>query len=137
MDDRPAADEQIVIQADDDIVLARQKARERARHLGFGLVDQSRVATAVSELTRNIVRYATDGRGEVRIRTMDAPRGIEIVVSDDGPGIADIEQAMHAGFTSGAGLGMGLPGTRRLMDYMDIQSAPGQGTTIVIRKYRR
>ena len=75
--------------------------------------------------------------GEVRIRTVEAPPGIEIVVSDQGPGIADIEQAMHAGFTSGAGLGMGLPGTRRLMDYMDIQSALGQGTTIVIRKYRR
>jgi serine/threonine-protein kinase RsbT len=137
MNDKAQAEEQIAIQVDDDIVLARQKARERARSLGFGMVDQSRVATAVSELTRNIVRYATDSRGEVRIRTVDAPPGIEIVVSDEGPGIADVEQAMHAGFTSGSGLGMGLPGTRRLMDFMDIQSALGQGTTIVIRKYRR
>jgi serine/threonine-protein kinase RsbT len=131
-------DEELLgIQGEDDIVLARQQARERARRLGFGMVDQSRVATAVSELTRNIVRYADDGRGEVRIRPLESPAGIEIVVSDTGPGIADIEQAMHAGFTSGAGLGMGLPGTRRLMDFMHIESAIGQGTTIVIRKFRR
>jgi serine/threonine-protein kinase RsbT len=129
----------LAIAGEDDIVAARQQARDAARSLGFGVVDQSRIATAVSELTRNVVRYATDGRGEVRIRSIEGPPrlGIEIVVSDDGPGIADVEQAMRAGFTSGPGLGMGLPGTNRLMDEMRIDSALGRGTVVTVRKWRR
>jgi serine/threonine-protein kinase RsbT len=128
------------ISGEDDIVAARQAAREQARRLGFGVVDQSRIATAVSELARNIVRYATGSRGEVAIQTLadDGVRhGIEIVVRDEGPGIADIDMALSEGFTSGPGLGMGLPGARRLMDEMEIDSAPGRGTTVVIRKWRR
>jgi serine/threonine-protein kinase RsbT len=134
-----AEPERLDIVAEDDIVWARQRARELARSLGFGLVDQSRIATAVSELTRNVVRYAVDGRGEVHLRGVsEAGRvGLEIVVSDDGPGIADIDEAMQAGFTSGRGLGMGLPGARRLMDEMDIDSALGRGTVVTIRKWRR
>jgi serine/threonine-protein kinase RsbT len=133
-----SADLHISINNEDDIVAARQRAREAARGLGFGMLDQSRIATAVSELTRNIVRYATDGRGELRLRTLaDGPRvGIEIVVSDDGPGIADIELVMRDGFTSGKGLGLGLPGTRRLMDELDIMSEVSRGTTVTIRKWR-
>jgi len=133
------ADDHIEIAGDDDIVVARQQARQAARGLGFGAVDQSRIATAVSELTRNVVRYATDGRGEVRIRTVSSERGtgLEIVVSDRGPGIVDVEEAMRAGFTSGPGLGLGLPGTSRLMDEMQIDSALGRGTVITIRKWRR
>jgi serine/threonine-protein kinase RsbT len=130
----------MAIANEDDIVAARGAAREVAKVLQFGLVDQSRIATAVSELTRNIVRYATDGRGVVEIRALTSSpdrTGIEIVVSDDGPGIADIEQAMGEGFTSGQGMGMGLPGTKRLMDEMKIDSALGRGTTITIRKWRR
>jgi serine/threonine-protein kinase RsbT len=133
-----SADLHVPITNEDDIVAARQRAREAARGLGFGMLDQSRIATAVSELTRNIVRYATDGRGELRLRTLsDGPRvGIEIVVSDDGPGIADIELVMRDGFTSGNGLGLGLPGTRRLMDELDIVSDVSRGTTVTIRKWR-
>lgn len=133
------ADDHIEIAGDDDIVVARQQARQAARGLGFGAVDQSRIATAVSELTRNVVRYATDGRGEVRIRTVSSERGtgLEIVVSDRGPGIVDVEEAMRAGFTSGPGLGLGLPGTSRLMDEMQIDSALGRGTVVTIRKWRR
>jgi serine/threonine-protein kinase RsbT len=133
------ADDHIEIAGDDDIVVARQQARQAARSLGFGAVDQSRIATAVSELTRNVVRYATDGRGEVRIRTVSSERGtgLEIVVSDRGPGIVDVEEAMRAGFTSGPGLGLGLPGTSRLMDEMQIDSALGRGTVVTIRKWRR
>lgn len=136
MTDTPDA---LEIVAEDDIVRARQQARELARSLGFGLVDQSRVATAVSELTRNVVRYATDGRGEMRLRGLsDAGRvGLEIVVADSGPGIADIDEAMQAGYTSGRGLGLGLPGARRLMDEMVIESAVGRGTVVTIRKWRR
>jgi serine/threonine-protein kinase RsbT len=136
------------VQGEEDIVRARSVARELAKQLGFGLVDQSRIATAVSELTRNVVRYATGGRGEVVIRALggrlpaashraQGPSGIEVVVADAGPGIPDIAQAMREGFTSGTGMGMGLPGTRRLMDEMQIDSAPGQGTTVTVRKWRR
>jgi serine/threonine-protein kinase RsbT len=133
------AEERLPIGGEQDIVLARQRAREIARNLGFGMVDQSRIATAVSELTRNVVRYATDGRGDVLIRSVPSNRGIglEIVVADQGPGIADVDQVMREGFTSGTGLGMGLPGTRRLMDEMYVESAPGQGTSVMIRKWPR
>jgi serine/threonine-protein kinase RsbT len=130
------------ILGEDDIVLSRQHARDAARQLGFGAVDQSRIATAVSELARNVVRYATNARGEVIVRQVTSTDGrgrvgIEIVVSDEGPGIADVDQALRDGFTSGGGMGMGLPGTRRLMDEMTIESAVGSGTTITIRKWRR
>ena len=134
------ADLSLKIAGEDDIVMARRRAREIAAASGFGAVDQSRIATAVSELTRNIVRYATDSRGEARIRALPASprgRGIEIVVRDEGPGIADVERAMESGYTSGGGLGMGLPGTRRLMDEMDIDSEPGRGTVVTIRKWHR
>ena len=107
--------------------------------LGFGMVDQSRIATAVSELTRNIVRYATGGRGEVVIRDLSRENrtGVEIVVSDEGPGITDINLALRDGYTSGHGLGLGLPGTRRLVDEMEIETGPGQPTIITIRKWTR
>jgi serine/threonine-protein kinase RsbT len=136
-----AADQRQAIRGEPDIVLARQGARDAARRLGFGMVDQSRIATAVSELTRNIIRYATNGEGEVLIRALPSSdrgsAGIEIVVSDSGPGIENIEEALREGFTSGPGLGLGLPGTRRLMDDMEIDSGPGRGTIITIRKWRR
>ncbi len=130
------------IRGEDDIVLARQRAREVARGLGFGVVDQSRVATAVSELARNVVRYATDGCGDARIRTLppagERPGwGIEVVVADNGPGIADVAKTLREGSSSGRGMGLGLPGTRRLMDEMRLDSAPGRGTTVTIRKWRR
>src|SRR5215207_9864211 len=115
-------------------------AGEAGKGLGFGAVDQSRIATAVSELARNVVRYAAGSRGEVLIAELASPEngiGLEIVVRDEGPGIANVEQALRDGFSSGQGLGMGLPGTRRLMDEMSIDSVPGQGTTVTIRKWRR
>lgn len=130
----------IVVAGEDDIVAARGAAREVAKVLKFGAVDQSRIATAVSELTRNIVRYATNSRGRVHITALPISTrgtGIEIVVEDDGPGIADIEQALQEGYTSGSGLGMGLPGTKRLMDEMEIDTGPGQGTRVTIRKWHR
>jgi len=135
-----ADEERVLIRREDDIVVSRQRAREIAKRLGFGAVDQSRIATAVSELARNVVRYAIDGQGEVTIRELPAGArrvGIEIVVADEGPGIADLEQAMRDGFTSGAGMGMGLPGTKRLMDEMEIESAVGRPTVVTIRKWRR
>jgi len=128
----------VPIESEDSIIVARQSARALAQSLGFSALDQSRIATGVSELARNVVRYATNGKGETRIRALtDAKPGIEVVVRDDGPGIADLEQALAVGFTSGRGLGMGLPGTRRLMDEMTIESALGRGTTVTIRKWKR
>ena len=135
-----AGEERVLIRREDDIVVSRQRAREVAKRLGFGAVDQSRIATAVSELARNVVRYATDGHGEVTIRELPAGErrtGIEIVVADEGPGITDLEQAMRDGFTSGSGMGMGLPGTKRLMDEMEIDSGAGRATIVTIRKWRR
>jgi serine/threonine-protein kinase RsbT len=135
-----AAEERVPIRDEQGIVAARQRARETARRLGFGLVDQSRIATAVSELARNVVRYATQGQGEVLVRELPAggrPAGIEVVVRDEGPGIADVELALREGYTSGTGLGLGLPGAKRLMDEMTIDSAPGRGTTVTVRKWRR
>ena len=128
------------VAGEEGIVAARQQARVVAKDLGFGLVDQSRIATAVSELTRNVVRYATGGQGDVLIRELEPSAkgiGIEVIVRDDGPGIANVEQALREGFSTGTGLGMGLPGTRRLMDEMAIDSAPDRGTTVSIRKWRR
>jgi serine/threonine-protein kinase RsbT len=130
----------VAIQGEDGIVAARQRAREVARELGFGIVDQSRIATAVSELARNVVRYATNGVGESVIRGIQSPEyrsGLEVVVWDNGPGIADLDRAMQDGYTTGSGLGMGLPGTRRLMDEFELDSGPGRGTTVTIRKWLR
>jgi serine/threonine-protein kinase RsbT len=136
-----AAEVRVPIYGEDGIVRARSLARETAKRLGFGLVDQSRIATAVSELARNVVRYATGSRGDVAIRPLPPDArgrtGIEIVVADEGPGIPDISQAMRDGFTTGRGMGMGLPGAKRLMDEMAIDSAAGRGTTVTIRKWRR
>jgi serine/threonine-protein kinase RsbT len=136
-----ADEEHLTIDGDEAIIAARQRAREVARGLGFGLVDQSRIATAVSELARNVVRYATDGCGQATIRALPAapPRGVglEIVVRDEGPGIADVERALRDGHSTGGGLGLGLPGARRLMDELHLDSGPGRGTVVTIRKWRR
>lgn len=135
-----SAETRVAIVGEDGIIVARQTARELAKTLGFGMVDQSRIATAVSELARNVVRYAK-GPGEMVVRQLEPSTrgavGLEIVVSDRGPGIADIEEAMREGFTTGSGLGLGLPGARRLVDEMRIESAPGAGTVVTIRKWRR
>lgn len=134
-----AVQQELSIADEDGIVSARQSARKLAADLGFGVVDQSRIATAVSELARNVIRYATGCRGEVLIRDISADNrvGLEVQVSDTGPGIANIEQVLKDGYTSGSGLGMGLPGTKRLMDEMTIESTFGSGTIVTIRKYRR
>jgi serine/threonine-protein kinase RsbT len=136
-----ADEERVPIEGEESIIVARQRAREFARRLGFGLLDQSRIATAVSELSRNVVRYATGGRGEMFIRALPASAqrgiGLEIVVRDHGPGIADLERALGAGTNTGTGLGLGLPGTRRLMDEMEVDTGPSRGTVVTIRKWRR
>ncbi|MFN7143452.1 MAG: anti-sigma regulatory factor [Myxococcota bacterium] len=120
-----------------DVVTARQEARAVAVSLGFGGTLLTVIATAVSEIARNIVNYA--GRGEVGISIVESGgrRGIEIVARDTGPGIPDIALAMQDGYSTGRGLGLGLPGARRLMDDFHIESTPGKGTCIVMRKWRK
>jgi serine/threonine-protein kinase RsbT len=132
------ADELLLpIASDVDIVHARAKGRELAAAHGFTLGDQTVIATAISEVARNILLYAR--RGEVRIRpATDTGRdGLVIVAEDHGPGIRDIERALQDGFSTSGGLGLGLPGARRLMDDFDIQSVPGQGTTVTMAKWKR
>jgi serine/threonine-protein kinase RsbT len=132
-------EERLPIAGEDDIVAVRERARAVARAIGFGALDQTRVATAVSELARNVVRYATGGRGEAVVRVLPPAGGrvgIEVVVRDEGPGIDDLARALRPGFTSGHGLGLGLPGARRLMDEFEIETGPGRGTTVTVRTRR-
>lgn len=132
----PAGEIRVAIDSDQDIVLARQRGRTLAAELGFSAVDGTLIATAISELARNIVAYAT--KGEIRLRVVHASgrRGIEVVASDQGPGIADIRQALRDGFSTSGSLGLGLPGVRRLMDEFEVVSQPGQGTAVTVKKWK-
>lgn len=128
----------IAIESDADVVTARQRARELAADLELSSTDQTLLATAISEVARNITTYAT--RGEVRLRIIrdnGGRQGVEVVAQDDGPGIDDLGRAMQDGYTTGGGLGLGLPGARRLVDEFDVQSAVGQGTTVTLVKWGR
>ena len=132
------ADEvRVSIDCDADIVSARQKGRQLASQCGFPSTDLAVVATAISELARNIVRYAVRGEVTLRLINNNGKRGIEVVAADDGPGIPDIEMAMQDGYSTSGGLGLGLPGTRRLMDEFEITSDFGKGTTVTVRRWKR
>ena len=127
----------MAIYADQDIVLARQKGRAMATELGFSSGDSTLIATAISELARNIVSYARKGQITLRGVQGSSRVGILIVASDDGPGIPDIRQAMRDGFSTSGSLGLGLPGVRRLMDEFEIASQPGRGTTVAVKKWKQ
>ncbi len=134
----PDAAERIAIESDADVVTARQRARALAVGLEMPSTDQTLLATAISEIARNITTYAQ--RGEVLIdlvRDANGRRGVRVVARDDGPGIEDLERALTDGYTTGGGLGLGLPGARRLVDEFDIQTAPGKGTTVTLIKWNR
>ena len=125
------------IRSEGDIVTTRRAVREVAQRLGFGITDVTRIVTATSELARNIVLYA--GAGVIRWRELGKSSrvGVELTLEDNGPGITDIEQAMQEGYTTSGGLGLGLPGTKRLMDEFEIASEVGRGTRVTVRKWRR
>ena len=134
----PDPEERIAIESDNDVVTARQRARELAAMVDLTSTDQTLLATAISEVARNITTYAT--RGEVLlsiIRDNGGREGIRVVARDQGPGIEDIDRALQDGYTSGTGLGLGLPGARRLVDEFDIESAPSEGTTVTLVKWSR
>ncbi|WP_228803735.1 ATP-binding protein [Nocardia higoensis] len=125
----------IVVKVSEDIVTARQAGRELAAELGFSLTDRTMISTAISEIARNITSYA--GVGEVRLLVGDREgrKALVVQAEDQGPGIRDISRALDDGFSTGRGLGLGLPGARRLMDRLTIDSAPGRGTLVEMWKW--
>jgi serine/threonine-protein kinase RsbT len=132
-------DESVIpIESDADVVTARQRAREMAGALELTTTDQTLLATAISEVARNITTYAK--RGVVLlsvVRDDHGRKGIQVVARDEGPGIENLELALRDGYTSGSGLGLGLPGARRLVDDFDIETAPGQGTKVTLVMWAR
>ena len=118
-----------------DIVAARQLGRNEAKAIGFGAVDQARITTAISELARNIYLYARAGEVTIERISEGVKVGIRITAADKGPGINNIKKVMEDGYSTSGGLGAGLPGVKRLMDTMDIQSSVDKGTIIIIEKW--
>ena len=126
----------VPINSDKDIVVARQEGRTLAMSLGFSPGDATLLATAISELARNIVTYANVG--DILLDTVNgaARLGMQVVAHDEGPGIADVQQALRDGFSTSGGLGLGLPGVRRLVDEFQIVSDGTSGTTVTIKKWK-
>jgi len=120
-----------------DIVTARLLGRQLAAEVGFSGTDQTIIATAISELARNIVEYAHSGEMRLTLVGTATARGIRVEAHDDGPGIENIELAMQDGYSTGGGMGLGLPGTRRLMDDFAITSKAGEATTVIAIKWIR
>src|SRR3954453_9831902 len=118
----------------DDIVTARQAGHELARQLGFSLTDVTMIATAISEIARNITSYAGQGEVRVGVQYRDGRQALVVRAEDDGPGIAAVERALEEGYSRGSGLGPGLPGARRLMDWLVVESTPGKGTVVEMWK---
>jgi serine/threonine-protein kinase RsbT len=129
----------IMIGGEADLLRVRSTLRAEAREAGLSLTAATKLITAGSELARNIVRYATHGQGTAVIERAecDGRRGVRARFADAGPGIADIDRAMGDGFSTGGSLGLGLPGSRRLVDEFSIDTAAGRGTTVVITKWNR
>jgi serine/threonine-protein kinase RsbT len=127
--------ENLPIKAEIDVVAVRRRVRELATKLGFSLVDQTKIVTAASELARNTMIYG--GGGSMQAETLNGPRtGLRLIFKDNGPGIPDIELALRDGFTTGSGLGLGLGGSRRLVNEFEISSRIGAGTTVTITRWK-
>ena len=127
----------VVISKDADVILAVFEAKQYSKVIGFPKTDQVMISTAVSELARNILKYAIEGEVILKIINKNLKKGIEIIAQDKGPGIEDLKKALSENFSTGGTLGIGLPGTQRIMDEFLIDSAPGQGTTVMVRKWVR
>jgi serine/threonine-protein kinase RsbT len=124
----------VAVSSDADVVTAREKGRELSARLGFSSIDLTLIVTAISEVARNILLYAE--KGEIVLRLDDGGKpGIVVIARDEGPGIPDLDLAMRDSFSTGNGLGLGLPGARRLMDEFAIESEVSKGTTIVMKKW--
>jgi serine/threonine-protein kinase RsbT len=127
----------VVVKSDGDVLLARQTGRRVAEHIGFAGSDLTVISTAISEVARNIIQYAGGGEIVVGPALEKGRVGIQVVARDSGPGIPDIDLAMRDGYSTGVGMGLGLPGARRLMDEFVISSVVAKGTTVVMRKWVR
>jgi len=128
--------ETLPIKSSSDIVKVRQFAREWAVALGFSLVEQTKMVTAASELARNALDYGGGGKVELEVLQNELRQGLKLTFADQGPGIADLEQALKDGFTTGSGMGLGLGGAKRLVNEFEIDSAPGRGTKVSITRWR-
>jgi serine/threonine-protein kinase RsbT len=124
------------LRADEDVVRLRQYVREQLVALGFSLIDQTKMVTAASELARNTLRYGGGGEMHAHPVRNGVRNGLQLVFTDQGPGIPDIAQALTDGYTTGGGMGLGLSGAKRLADEFDIESVPGSGTTVRITKWK-
>jgi serine/threonine-protein kinase RsbT len=131
-----AGNEAIALVSQQDIVMARQKIRKTAEQMGFSLVDQTKIVTAVSELVRNAIVYGGGGTLEWENIAENGRQGLRLTVNDHGPGIKDLTLAMTDGWSSGKGLGLGLPGAKRLVNDFAITSNPGIGTTVIITRWK-
>lgn len=129
--------EQIRVELDVDILTARGSGRTLAKEIGFSMTNQALIATAISELARNILAYAKQGDVIIRIVNGASSIGLEVTATDKGPGIPDIDAVMRDGFSTVNSLGLGLPGTKRIMDEFSIESAVGEGTTVIALKWVR
>jgi serine/threonine-protein kinase RsbT len=127
----------VPIAADVDVVNARQKGRDVAAEAGFSSGDQTVIAAAISEIARNILMYAKRGEIMLSLVANGDRQGVVVVARDQGPGIPDVARALQDGYSTSGGLGLGLPGARRLMDDFDVASAVGKGTTVTMKKWRR
>lgn len=125
------------IKTEQDVVLFRQRLRENAQKIGMSVVNQTKLITAASELARNILAYAGEGQAIIEVVSERLQTGIKVIFKDDGPGIADVNKAMQDGFSTGKSLGLGLPGAKRLVNFFDIQSKVGHGTTVTIIRWKR
>ena len=130
-------DTRVLIRSNLDIVTARQHGRTLAARAGFGATDVTLIATAISELARNIVSYAVQGEIILRVLESTNAKGIMIISRDSGPGIRSVDDAMRDGYSTSGGLGLGLPGVRRLVDEFTIESVPGRGTMVRVTKWLR
>ncbi len=126
----------IPIVSTSDVISVRQVVRARAIELGFSIVDQTKIVTAASELARNTLDYGGGGTLHIETLQQDIRKGLKLTFEDQGPGIADIERAMQDGYTTGRGLGLGLSGSRRLVNEFDIQSHIGEGTRVTIIRWK-
>ena len=126
----------MLIVKEQDVVLFRNRVKEYAMKIGMGLVNQTKLITAASELVRNMLKYACGGSILIEVVSKGRENGIRLTFRDKGPGISNIPQAMKDGFTTGKSLGLGLPGARRLVSEFDIKSIVGEGTTVSIIKWK-
>ncbi|PST83707.1 anti-sigma regulatory factor [Pedobacter yulinensis] len=125
----------IQVVKEQDAVFLKNRVKETATKIKMGLVNQTRLITAASELVRNMLRYANGGRCDIEVVSSGRNNGVRLTFTDKGPGIPDISQAMKDGFSTGKSLGLGLPGTRRLVNEFDIKSKIGEGTTVMVIKW--